>query len=531
MLPETTKERNVERGLFINTNATRSASRVDAKLNIQNADCSPRMPGSIVDNEHTLDNTMRRSDTRDSLAALVGRFSSLAHLDNIESLPSPTIKRDAFGDRRSSTRSTNSETEGEALSADSNVDPSKLAQDAIKNSEQRALPAKLIARLQGGDRGLRHASEAMPQPVSTVVMPVLQRGRSQSQVPQFLEAAKMQREASALCKDRQTPDTEGGHQLHDKSDSMFDIPCGTRICTFRKIGEIGEGTFSNVVLAENIADQSDLVAIKSVQFADADPLDRARMEVTVSREIALLEKIKHPLIIRMRGYLKQDASALMALKYCAGGDLFTLASEHRSLLTLRVVRRIFAELVTAVRLLHGSHVVHRDLKLENILMRQSSDSLKGSGPFSSLLTTLTDLGLARDFDPESPNLRTRCGSEDYAAPEIIMGQQYDGRQTDAWALGAILYCLLEGRLPFDVIPGLEHRMITKVLHRICRIEWRWVALKEAGSYDPDWDGAKRIVTNLLRSRTKRWTLDMVADDEWLKEDIRAVEALVESESE
>jgi protein-serine/threonine kinase len=101
------------------------------------------------------------------------------------------------------------------------------------------------------------------------------------------------------------------------------------------------------------------------------------------------------------------------------------------------------------------------------------------------IITLTDLGLGRIIPrpPESPLLNTRCGSEDYAAPELLMGQEYDGRQTDAWALGVLLYALMEGRLPFDAIPGSRRQSPTT--HRIARCEWQWLRW---GDRDGDWDG-------------------------------------------
>lgn len=61
---------------------------------------------------------------------------------------------------------------------------------------------------------------------------------------------------------------------------------------------------------------------------------------------------------------------------------------------------------------------------------------------------LTDFGLSRLIDASNPMLETRCGSEEYAAPELIMGKAYDGRKTDAWALGIVLYAVLTGFLPF-----------------------------------------------------------------------------------
>jgi protein-serine/threonine kinase len=82
-------------------------------------------------------------------------------------------------------------------------------------------------------------------------------------------------------------------------------------------------------------------------------------------------------------------------------------------------------------------------------------------------------------------LTTRCGSEDYAAPEILLGQPYDGRSTDAWALGVLLYALMEGRLPFDPPPGKAGR--TRASHRIARCDWDWIKF---GDEDGEWDVEK-----------------------------------------
>lgn len=154
------------------------------------------------------------------------------------------------------------------------------------------------------------------------------------------------------------------------------------------------------------------------------------------------------------------------------------------------------------------------------------------------ITTLTDVGLSRRVDFERDDLlTTRCGSDDYASPELIMGLPYDGRQTDAWALGVLLFALMEGRLPFDPPPGsAEQKMRSKTAHRIARCEWRWVKLApapyelmasgdsgivadvngERGGYDERMEGGKRIVEGLLKRATKRWKLDAVENEEWIK---------------
>ncbi|KAF9401645.1 hypothetical protein BGZ94_005152 [Podila epigama] len=76
---------------------------------------------------------------------------------------------------------------------------------------------------------------------------------------------------------------------------------------------------------------------------------------------------------------------------------------------------------------------------------------------------LTDFGLAKVIEPNAPLLTTRCGSEDYAAPEIILGQPYDGRQADIWSLGVLLYALLVGFLPFNMRPGMSRKSFLSMI--------------------------------------------------------------------
>lgn len=78
-------------------------------------------------------------------------------------------------------------------------------------------------------------------------------------------------------------------------------------------------------------------------------------------------------------------------------------------------------------------------------------------PISAPLIQLTDFGLAKEVGPTDPPLTTRCGSDSYAAPEIIMGREYDGRKTDSWACGVVLFALLV-RYPLG-FPGQPNRLL------------------------------------------------------------------------
>jgi protein-serine/threonine kinase len=149
--------------------------------------------------------------------------------------------------------------------------------------------------------------------------------------------------------------------------------------------------------------------------------------------------------------------------------------------------------------------------------------------FPNSIITLADLGLSRRITDDE-KLETRCGSDDYAAPEVILGQPYDGRATDAWSLGVLLYALLESRLPFDPHPGMTdaHRMRSRTSHRIARVEWRWVQFAgDDGDHDGDEAkfeetgllGAMHITEGLLKRPRSRWTMDKVAADPWVRDAI------------
>lgn len=143
------------------------------------------------------------------------------------------------------------------------------------------------------------------------------------------------------------------------------------------------------------------------------------------------------------------------------------------------------------------------------------------------LATLSDLGLSRRIPapPASPLLTTRCGSEDYAAPEILLGQPYDGRSTDAWALGVLLYALMEGRLPFDPLPGKAGSR-SRAAHRIARCDWQWCKFGDVdGEWDSEkgreWEGARLCVEGLLKkvSRGRKSVEDLIGM-EWVRDGIR-----------
>ncbi|KOS17263.1 Serine/threonine-protein kinase PRR1 [Escovopsis weberi] len=332
-------------------------------------------------------------------------------------------------------------------------------------------------------------------------------------------------------------------EAHDRFDK--------KLRRWRSIRTVGQGTFSRVVLAtsqmnvpDDIADASasspaadtrlDRKALVAVKICEHGPLGGAseeRVEMSLKRELEIMQTIHHPSLVNLKAFRVEPTRAILVLSYCPGGDLFEVATTHRRVLTPPLMKRIFAELVGAVSYLHEQMIVHRDIKLENVLVnltpQELADPSTDWATYPYAVIALADLGLSRRIAPDE-KLETRCGSEDYAAPEVIMGQPYDGLATDAWSLGVLLYAMLESRLPFDPHPRMNdsHRMRSRTSHRIARVDWRWL---EFDGDDGDHDGseakfrehgllgAMHITEGLLKRARSRWTLAKVSTEPWVRE--------------
>ncbi|ORY71037.1 kinase-like domain-containing protein [Pseudomassariella vexata] len=325
---------------------------------------------------------------------------------------------------------------------------------------------------------------------------------------------------------------------------------------WRAIKKLGEGTFSRVMLATSQTTIEDdegerpehtdddksscepklktLVAVKVCEHGPRGGASETRIEMSLKRELEIMQSIHHPSIVHLKAWNIEQTRALLVLSYCPGGDLFDVATRYRELLTPPLLRRIFAELVGAVRYLHERRIVHRDIKLENVLVNIPVQELAKSNhnwaTYPDSIITLTDLGLSRRV-ADDEKLETRCGSDDYAAPEVILGQPYDGRAIDAWSMGVLLYALLESRLPFDPPPGASDalRMRSRTSHRIARIEWRWIEYAgDDGDHEGDeakfkakgLKGAMEVTEGLLKRARSRWPLETVAESEWVRDAIR-----------
>ncbi|KAJ9101716.1 hypothetical protein QFC21_003055 [Naganishia friedmannii] len=156
----------------------------------------------------------------------------------------------------------------------------------------------------------------------------------------------------------------------------------------------------------------------------------------LTREIHHHRLLHHSNILHLYEVLATENHIWLVSELCTGGELFDYLVERGRLLEGEA-RRIFGELVVAVGTMHRKGAVHRDLKLENVLLDGECQ------------VKLGDLGFAREWARGQRLLETFCGTTGYASPEMLQGRKYAGGEADVWSLGIILYTLLCGGLPFD----------------------------------------------------------------------------------
>mmetsp|Transcript_18582 Transcript_18582/g.45657 ORF Transcript_18582/g.45657 Transcript_18582/m.45657 type:complete len:365 (+) Transcript_18582:6-1100(+) len=194
---------------------------------------------------------------------------------------------------------------------------------------------------------------------------------------------------------------------------------------------LGEGAYGKVKLASHVLTH-EKVAVKTFERAKlTEPHARKR----VAREIRILKALCHPNIIRLFEVVEHPSRKLLMMQYSSGGDLCRYVREHRRL-SEQESCRLFCQIVEGLRYCHDSGIVHRDVKLDNLLIDEHKN------------IKIVDFGFSVSFK-EGQKLRKACGSPSYAAPEIVARRPYSPTGVDVWSSGVVLYAMVCGYFPFQ----------------------------------------------------------------------------------
>eukprot|EP00743_Colponemidia_sp_Colp-15_P005856 GILK01006295.1.p1 GENE.GILK01006295.1~~GILK01006295.1.p1 ORF type:complete len:498 (-),score=39.25 GILK01006295.1:86-1579(-) len=191
---------------------------------------------------------------------------------------------------------------------------------------------------------------------------------------------------------------------------------------------LGKGKFGNVYLARERSSNR-LVALKVLFKAQ---LKTQQFEHQLRREIEIQSHLHHPHILRLFGYFYDDTKMYLVLEYAAKGPLLKRLKDEKTLAESEAAKYVY-ELSLALHHLHSRHIIHRDLKLENLLL--SADNSLKLADFGWSVHTLQN------------RRKTLCGTLDYLAPEMVEGKEYD-EAVDIWCLGITMYEFLTATPPF-----------------------------------------------------------------------------------
>uniref|UniRef100_A0A6B2LCY0 non-specific serine/threonine protein kinase n=1 Tax=Arcella intermedia TaxID=1963864 RepID=A0A6B2LCY0_9EUKA len=263
---------------------------------------------------------------------------------------------------------------------------------------------------------------------------------------------------------------------------------------------MGHGGFSIVRKAVD-KEKGSLVAIKVIDLVAArereadeegpvvDPVSE------IEDEIGMMKLLNHPNIVQYYDSFCTPLKYYIVLEMLPGGELLELLNEQgtfSSALSSNYMRQV----LQAIQYMHNVGIVHRDLKLENLLLDETKSIVK-----------VSDFGLSINMNVETPS---KCvGSIFYVAPEVLIDESY-GSGVDIWSVGVMAFMLISGSPPFDAPDEEENNM--EIFEKICKVEYSFEA--------PEWENTEEqtkqfIQLALTKEPSERPTASALLQHPWI----------------
>jgi len=196
--------------------------------------------------------------------------------------------------------------------------------------------------------------------------------------------------------------------------------------------------------------------------------------------------------VRLFDSFETNQHIVFVMELCAGGDLLNYVRKRRKLKE-EVAKYVLKQVVDGLAYCHAKGIVHRDIKLDNLLLDDEG------------AVKICDFGVSRLLKDRNEVMTEQCGTPAYIAPEILKDKGYRGFGVDIWSLGVCLYAMLYGTVPFKASNMNDlHQLILKAKY----------SLKDDKVEISD--DAKDLIKSLLEpDHTKRLTIRQVMNHKWL----------------
>ena len=310
--------------------------------------------------------------------------------------------------------------------------------------------------------------------------------RAFSTVPQKQRKSSKKTSINIECKEKQEKNNVNNNEENTNNNKK------DRLSKYEIGPELGKGAYAKVKLATNKLTKEKF----AMKIYEKEKLNSNSKKSCVYKEIQILKKLRHKNIVKLIEVISTETQILIVQELIEGISLreyYNNEIRNQKGISIHkesVFKKIFYQIFSAMDYLHKHNMAHRDIKLENILIKDNYE------------IKIIDFGFGM-YNPEKKLQKFFCGTPNYMPPEIAEKKPYIGQLADMWSLGILVYKIFCADFPFK---GKDEKELYKAI-KICKFSY--------AKYTPDY--ARKIIAGLIvLDPNKRMTCEDVLNSDWLK---------------